>query len=122
MASTAAASMASGMTAQTMNATRPTKDFDVHSPKNMAALKKVGQDFEAQFLSQMLGHMFDGVKTDKMFGGGHAEEVYKSLMVDEYGKSIAKSGGIGVADQVVRSVLLQFQEASRNVQPSSPTE
>lgn len=104
-----------GMKTPPLNATRPTKDLDVHSPKNMAALKKAGQDFEAQFLSQMLGHMFEGIKSDKMFGGGQAEEVYKSLMVDEYGKSIAKAGGIGIANQVVRSVMLQFQEASQNV-------
>ena len=102
-----------GMDAQTLIATRPTKSFDVKNPKNLEALKKVGQDFEAQFLSQMLGHMFDGIKTNKLFGGGQGEDMYKSLMVEEYGKSIAKAGGIGVADQVVRSVMLQFQEANQ---------
>lgn len=122
MTTPAASSAAAGMSAPALNTARPMKDFDVRSPKNMAALKKVGQDFEAQFLSQMLGHMFDGIKTDKMFGGGQAEDVYKSLMVDEYGKSIAKAGGIGIASQVVRSVLLQFQESGQNVQPSRPTE
>lgn len=102
-----------GMDAQTLNATRPTKAFDIKNPKSLEALKKVGQDFEAQFLSQMLGHMFDGIKTNKLFGGGQGEDMYKSLMVEEYGKSIAKAGGIGVADQVVRSVMLQFQEANQ---------
>jgi len=107
---------APGLDAQTLNAVR-TKGFDVRNPKDLAALKKTGQDFEAMFLSQMLGHMFAGIKSDGMFGGGQAEEMYRSLMVDEYGKAIVKSGGIGVADQVVRSVMLQFQEASQNVQP-----
>ena len=102
-----------GMDAQTLNAVRSGKSFDVKNPKNLDALKKVGQDFEAQFLAQMLGHMFNGIKTDKMFGGGQGEDMYKSLMVEEYGKAIAKAGGIGVADQVVRSVMLQFQEASQ---------
>lgn len=102
-----------GMDAQTLNAMRTSKSFDVKNPKSLEALKKVGQEFEAQFLSQMLGHMFDGIKTNKMFGGGQGEDMYKSLMVDEYGKSIAKAGGIGIADQVVRSVMLQFQEANQ---------
>ena len=102
--------------AQTLMGTRPTKSFNVNNVKDLAALKKVGHDFEAMFLSQMLGHMFSGIKADGKFGGGHAEETYRSLLVDEYGKSIAKSGGIGIADQIVRSVLLQFQEASSNVQ------
>ncbi len=112
MATTSALSTI-GMDAQTLNATRPTKSFNVNNPKDMAALKKVGQDFESQFLSQMIGHMFNGIKTDGLFGGGHAEEMFRSLLTDEYGKSIAKSGGIGIADQVVRSVMLQFQEASQ---------
>ncbi len=34
-----------GMDAQTLIATRPTKSFDVKNPKNLEALKKVGQDF-----------------------------------------------------------------------------
>lgn len=109
-----------GADAATLRVTKPLKAFDVKNPKDMANLKKVGQDFEAQFLSQMIGHMFSGVKSDGLFGGGQAEEMFKSLLTDEYGKSIAKSGGIGVADQVVRSVLLQFQEASQNDQSRRP--
>jgi peptidoglycan hydrolase FlgJ len=92
------------------------KSFNINKPKDMAALKKVGQDFESMFLSQMLGHMFSGIKAKGMFGGGQAEETYRSLLVEEYGKTIAKAGGIGVAAQVVRSVMLQFQEEGQNVQ------
>ena len=114
------ATSAPGMDAQTLQAVKPTKAFDVKSPKDLAALKKTGQDFEAMFLSQMLGHMFSGMKSDKMFGGGQGEEMVRSLLGDEYGKSIAKAGGIGVADQVVRSVLLQFQETSQNDQSRRP--
>ncbi len=109
-----------GMDASTLNAVRPMKSFDVKNPKDLANLKKVGQDFEAQFLSQMIGHMFAGVKSDGLFGGGQAEEMFKSLLTDEYGKAVAKSGGIGIADQVVRSVLLQFQETSQNDQSRRP--
>jgi len=112
--------MTTGMDAQTLNAVRPTKGFNAGNPKDMAALKRVGQDFEAQFLSQMIGHMFADVKTNKMFGGGKGEEMFRSLLVDEYGKSIAKAGGIGIADQVVRSVLLQFQETGKNDQSRRP--
>jgi peptidoglycan hydrolase FlgJ len=102
--------------AQALMGTRPTKGFNVNNVKDLASLKKVGHDFEAMFLSQMLGHMFSGIKGGGMFGGGHAEETYRSLLVDEYGKAVAKNGGLGIADQIVRSVMLQFQEASSNVQ------
>ncbi|MCW8916154.1 MAG: rod-binding protein [Magnetovibrio sp.] len=72
-------------------------------------LRDTAQDFEAVFLSQMLKPMFEGLETDGMFGGGQAEEMWRSLMVDEYGKSIAKSGGIGIADAVM-SEMIKMQE------------
>ncbi len=109
-----------GMDAQTLNAVRTTKSFNVNNPKDLAALKKTGQEFESMFLSQMMGHMFSGIKSNALFGGGQAEEMFRSLLTDEYGKSIAKAGGIGIADQVVRSVLLQFQETSQNDQSRRP--
>lgn len=71
--------------------------------------EKSAQEFEAFFLSQMLTHMFSGIKADGMFGGGHGEEMFKSLMVDEYGKMMAKSGGVGIADQV-KAQMLKSQE------------
>lgn len=67
--------------------------------------RKVAQDFEAFFLGQMLQPMFANISAEPPFGGGHAEKIWQSLMVDEYGKAIAKSGGIGIADQVMREIL-----------------
>jgi peptidoglycan hydrolase FlgJ len=57
----------------------------------------------------MLGHMFKGVKTDGMFGGGQAESTWRDFYVEEVSDVIAKRGGIGVADIVERQ-LLQLQE------------
>jgi len=74
------------------------------------ALRKTAEDFEAVFLSQMLAPMFAGLKTDGLFGGGHAEGIYRSMMVDEMGSAIARSGGIGIAESVYEQ-LLRLQEA-----------
>jgi Rod binding domain-containing protein len=73
--------------------------------------RKVAEEFEGVFLSQMLKPMFEGIETDGIFGGGEAEKMYRSLQIDEYGKSLARSGGIGIADEVMRQ-LLQVQEAN----------
>jgi Rod binding domain-containing protein len=53
----------------------------------------------------MLEHMFADVRTDGPFGGGQAEEIYRSLLMQEYGKVIAKAGGVGLADTVRREIL-----------------
>ena len=67
--------------------------------------KRVGQEFEALFLSEMLAPVFESIDTDGMFGGGQGEEIYRSLMVQEYGKAIAQGGGVGIADMVQREIL-----------------
>lgn len=69
----------------------------------------IAQDFEAQFLSQMLENMFSTVDTDTFLGGGEAEETYRSFLIDEYGKIMTRAGGIGVADYVKRE-MLRMQE------------
>lgn len=68
-------------------------------------------EFESQFISQMMSTMFSTVdKSDDAAGGGSdAEDVYESMLTNEYGKIIARTGGVGVADQVKR-VMLDQQE------------
>lgn len=75
------------------------------------AARRAAEDFEAVFLSQMLAPMFATIKTDALMGGGPAEDIYRSLLVEEYGKAISRAGGIGIADQVQREILA-LQEAS----------
>lgn len=70
---------------------------------------KAAKDFEAFFLSQCFSSMFEGIKTDGMFGGGHAEKMFRSMMVDEYGKMIANNGGVGISDQLASS-MIELQE------------
>ncbi|MBB4286369.1 rod-binding protein [Roseospira goensis] len=63
------------------------------------------REFEAFFLSQMLQPMFSGLSSEPPFGGGHAEQVWRSLLVDEYGKMMARRGGVGIADAVLKTML-----------------
>jgi peptidoglycan hydrolase FlgJ len=72
---------------------------------DMTQLKAAAQEFESVFMSQMLEHMFSGTETNEMFGGGQAEDIYRSMMIDEYGKLMAKRGGIGIADHVTWQLL-----------------
>ena len=77
---------------------------------NATAAGKAAKEFEGVFISQFLGSMFSGIKTDGPFGGGSGEEMFRSLMIDEYGKAIEQRGGFGLADSVTRQ-LMKFQEA-----------
>ncbi len=68
-------------------------------------INAVAKDFEAQFVSQMLENMFSTVDTKDSLGGSDAEETYKSLLINEYGKTITRTGGLGIADQIKRDML-----------------
>ena len=75
-----------------------------------AKARAAAQDFEAVFLNSMFQQMFTGIDGDGPFGGGGATGVWRSFLTDEYAKSFAKAGGIGIADQVYRALIAQ-QEA-----------
>jgi len=87
----------------------------ITSLKQNVARKKAeeaAESFEAFFLSRMMESMFEGVSTDGLFGGGSAEKVYRSLLLDEYGKEMAKTGSIGVKDYVMQAILQMQEENS----------
>ncbi len=71
---------------------------------------QVAEDFEAFFLSQFLQPMFADLSAEPPFGGGMAEEMWRTLQVDEYGKAMARAGGVGIADAVLKEIL-RLQEA-----------
>src|SRR5690349_18884199 len=75
------------------------------SAKNAAQADKVAKDFEAVFVNEFLGSMFDGIKADGPFGGGPGEEIFRSLMLEQYSKTIANQGGFGLAESVKRQLL-----------------
>lgn len=79
-------------------------------PADVAKARQTAEEFEALFLSQMLAPIFEQLGTDPLFGGGPGEQVYRSMMVQEYGKAIARSGGVGIADAVQREIL-RLQES-----------
>jgi flagellar protein FlgJ len=73
------------------------------------ALEKTAKDFESLFVGQMLEQMFGESSGSDSFGSSETDDVYKGLMVEQYGKQISNTGGIGIADYVKRE-LLTLQE------------
>lgn len=78
-------------------------------PVVTARMRETAEQFEASFLSQMLKPMFEGLSTEAPFGGGEAEGTWRGFLVDAMAKQAVRSGGIGLADQVVAQ-MLKMQE------------
>jgi len=75
--------------------------------------REAAVEFEGFFIASALESMFSGIETDGLFGGGHGEQVFRSMLLQETGKSIAARGGIGIADAVQREII-RLQEAQTN--------
>jgi Rod binding domain-containing protein len=63
------------------------------------------QEFESQFLSTMTQSMFEGIKSDGLFGGGQGEEMFRSMLIGQYSKEMTNAGGIGIADKIYGEIL-----------------
>jgi Rod binding domain-containing protein len=91
------------MASQTPAATAPKPTGDT------AKADWAAKEYEQVFISQFLGSMFSGIKTDGITGGGQGEEMFRSLMVNEYAKGLQQRGGFGLAAQM-KAQLLKHQE------------
>jgi peptidoglycan hydrolase FlgJ len=74
--------------------------------------RAAAMDFEAVYLNSMFSQMFTGTDGQGPVGGGGATGVWRSFLIDQYARSFAHAGGIGIADNVYRS-LLAHQEAAQ---------
>ena len=60
-------------------------------------------------IAQFMGTMFSGIKSDGITGGGQGEEMFRSLLVNQYAESMQAQGGFGLAAQV-KAQMLKMQE------------
>jgi peptidoglycan hydrolase FlgJ len=114
-------SAASAVSALTLPVSTPATSYatlNARAPGDAKArAREQAVDFEAVFLNNMFSQMFAGIDGEGPLGGGKAG-VWRSFLTEEYSKSFAKAGGIGIADHVYRS-LLQQQEARMPTTPPS---
>jgi flagellar protein FlgJ len=70
-----------------------------------ARINATAKQFESQFLSVMMGQMFEGTEVSAPFGGGEAEGTFRSFLTDAMAKAVVKHGGIGLAKNISREML-----------------
>lgn len=70
-----------------------------------AKLKSAARDFEGVLIGQLTNVLFESAPVSETFGGGQAEETFRSMLGDEVGKSIARRGGIGLAPAILDQLL-----------------
>lgn len=81
--------------------------------KDKNAIQAAAKNFEAMYMNEMMSYMFEGIETDGPFGGGRGEEIFRSLMIEQYGKKMADSGQTGIT-QMMTKEMLRMQEERLN--------
>jgi flagellar protein FlgJ len=84
---------------------RQTADAQGPSATQVAAARKVAQQFEAIFLRKLMSGL---EKSGSLGGSSTGSQVYGSMMVGALADSAAKGGGLGLADLVMKSLLPQL--------------
>ena len=99
------------------NLTPPHQASDADE-QQVAAARKVAQQFEAIFLRQLMGTL---EKSGGFGGSSTGSGVYKSMMVGALADSTAEGGGIGLADVVFKAMMPQATSAAAPAQPPGAT-
>jgi flagellar protein FlgJ len=82
------------------------------SPQAQAKAQKTATDFEAVFLNSMFAQMTSGLKGEGPFGNTPGTGVWRSMLTEQYSKSFAEAGGIGISKDVYRELILQQAKTS----------
>jgi Rod binding domain-containing protein len=77
------------------------------SPKAQAKAKSTATDFEAMFINSMFSQMTSGLKGEGPFGDTPGTGVWRSMLTEQYSKNFAKAGGVGISNEVFRTLILQ---------------
>lgn len=70
-------------------------------------VRSQAQDFESLFVSSMMQHMFTGIGNDGPLGNGPSTGPWRSLLTEQYAKALVKAGGLGLANQIYKSMMMR---------------
>jgi peptidoglycan hydrolase FlgJ len=98
---------------------RPDREFAAAlqkvSPQQQAKAKATATDFEAMFLNSMFSQMTAGLKGEGPFGDTPSTGVWRSMLTEQYSKQFAKAGGVGISNEVYRTLIVtQAKSASQS--------
>jgi len=104
--------------AGSLKSTEP-KDPKDPKDKDTRQLRQTAQELEGVFLGLLLKSMRGTVSQGGLFGKGTDSEMYQDMFDQEIGRTLARRGGIGLADMIVRDQVLRKAHESKG-KPQTP--
>lgn len=78
-------------------------------PQQMLRIRQQAEEMEGVFLNMLTKQMFATIESDENFGGGFGEETWRSMQAEQLANTMAQSGGIGIADDLMRQMIVVLQ-------------
>lgn len=105
-----AANQAASLSAS-LSASQSTNSLSSPAGQPVKPASSQAEQFEAMFLQNMINSMFETIEGGGTFGDSNASETWRGMLSEQYAKTVADAGGIGIADSVQRQ-LLEIQEGT----------
>jgi len=86
------------------------------SPQVKAKAQTQAQNFEGMFLNSMFSQMTSGLKGEGPFGNTTGTGIWRSMQIEQYSKSFAQAGGVGIAKNVYRTLIMQQAKSVGRIQ------
>jgi flagellar protein FlgJ len=83
------------------------------TPENLAAIKKLSDEFEAIFLEIVLKSMRETVDKSKLTDGGNGEQIFQSMLDSEYAKNLANQRTSGLAESIEKHLIGMMPENNK---------
>jgi peptidoglycan hydrolase FlgJ len=86
------------------------------SPQAKVRAQATATDFEAMFLNSMFAQMTAGLKGEGPFGDTPGTGVWRSMLTEQYSKSFANAGGVGISNEVYRTLIIQQEKRASSIE------
>lgn len=85
--------------------TETAAQIDQKKMRDVKKIKKLSEEFEAIFMQIVLKSMRQAVQKSGLVDGGNGEEIFRSMLDQEYAKAFATQRSSGLADAIERHLL-----------------
>lgn len=85
------------------------KKMGASADKDTIAARRVAREFEALMVNEMLKSMRASLGKDALTEGGRGEEIYRSMLDQEYAQAIASQGTLGLS-RLIEEQLIKKEE------------
>jgi len=91
-------------------ASRPTQPGTDKKTKDLAALRKSSQEFEALLLMEMLKSMRKSVPDGGLFEKDTSTEIFRDMLDSETAKAASRGKGLGIGEAMYNQLAKQVEK------------